>query len=143
MAIHRFYPPRVAFRRFSLSFVVLIVLVSLFYSTFSTLASASTNFNGTAALADTRHATVSATVTDTISGPLAPIVSAGANTSRIGRQGLWLVGENNAGVPTQIFCNYTVVPLDLKPTPRVTAVVTSGHSAATVRQLIAARVRLT
>ena len=97
--------------------------------------------NGTPSfLAGTRHATVSATVTDTISGPAAPIVSAHANTSQVGRQGVWLVAENNAGVPTQIFCNYTVLPLALKPTPRVTAVVTSGHSAATVRQLIAARV---
>jgi hypothetical protein len=97
--------------------------------------------NGTPSFsAGTRRATVSATVTDAISGPLAPTISAGANTSRLGRHGLWLVGENNAGVPTQIFCGYTVVPLDLKPTPRVTAVVTSGHSGATVRQLSAGRV---
>ncbi len=97
--------------------------------------------NGTPSFrAGTRHATVSATITDTVSGPAAPTISAPAKTSLLGSQGVWLVGENNAGVPDQVFCKYTILPLTLKPTPRVTAVVTSGHSAATVRQLIAARV---
>lgn len=57
MAIHKVHFPEGAFRRFALSFVLLIGFTGHSYSTFGTSARASTNFNGAAALADTRRAT--------------------------------------------------------------------------------------
>jgi hypothetical protein len=64
-----------------------------------------------------RHETVTATVTDTVSGPLQPIVSVPANTSRLGVRSALLVAENNAGIPQAVYCSYHVTPLPLKPLP--------------------------
>ena len=84
--------------------------------------------------------TVSATVTDEISGPVTPIVSARANTSHLGVHRATLKGLNNAGFLLDIFCNYVVLPVNLKPTPAVTATFAATRSGTTVQRLIVTHV---
>jgi hypothetical protein len=69
--------------------------------------------------AGARHKRLTAVVSDSISGPAAPIVSARANTSNVGVHRAILVGLNNAGVPLELYCSYKVLPLKLKPAPSV------------------------
>jgi hypothetical protein len=74
-----------------------------------------------------RHASVSATVSDQISGPASPIVSVHANTSRVGVHHADLQGSNNAGFTLQTICSYTVQPINLNTTPTVTAQFTAAQ----------------
>jgi hypothetical protein len=89
--------------------------------------------------AGSRHR-VSATVTDQISGPVTPIVSARANTSRLGVHRALLAGRNQAGFLLDVICNYVVTPINLKPTPKVTAAFAATGGATEVRQLVVTHV---
>ena len=89
--------------------------------------------------AGSRHR-VSATVTDQISGPVKPIVSVRANTSRLGVHRALLAGRNQAGFLLDVFCNYVVTPINLKPTPKVTAAFAATGSATVVRELVVTHV---
>ena len=66
-----------------------------------------------------RHDKVTATVTDSVSGPVAPMVSARANTSHVRIDEATLVGSNKAGFVLDLFCSYTVLPVKLKPAPSI------------------------
>jgi hypothetical protein len=54
-------------------------------------------------------ATVSATVTDTPSGPLSSPVTAAADTSSVGSFSASVTGEDNAGRTTTVSCSYSVI----------------------------------
>jgi hypothetical protein len=60
---------------------------------------------------------LTAGVTDSISGPSSPQVSTPVNTSRVGRRRAVVTASNNAGVSTDKSCAYTVVPGLLHPAP--------------------------
>ena len=86
--------------------------------------------------AGTRHAKVTATVTDSVSGPVSPIVSAPANTSRVGIHKATLAGSNKAGFLLDVFCSYTVLPVRLKPTPSIHWTFSVTGSTTTVQSLV-------
>ena len=65
-----------------------------------------------------RHDKVTATVTDSVSGPVAPMVSARANTSHVRIDEATLVGSNKAGFVLDL-CSYTVLPVKLKTAPSI------------------------
>jgi hypothetical protein len=90
--------------------------------------------------AGARHATVTATVSDAISGPVAPIVSARANTSNVGLHHATLAGVNNAGFVIDIFCNYTILPVKLKPAPSIHWTFATTGSTTIVRRLVVSNV---
>jgi len=62
---------------------------------------------------------VTATVTDSISGPVTPVVSVPADTAHVGTYTANVVGVNNAGIPVFTICSYKVVALRLRPAPRL------------------------
>lgn len=75
-------------------------------------------------------ATVSATATDTLSGPLAPTVSASANTDVAGLRSAWVSAFDRAGNVTSQPCGYAVtIPPCLGRTP--TIVGTGGNDVIT------------
>jgi hypothetical protein len=86
--------------------------------------------------AGSRNAIVTATVTDPVSGPVAPIVSAGANTSHLGVDRVTLAGMNNAGVLLDVPCSYTVLPVTLKPSPSIQWKFAVTGSTTTIRRLV-------
>ena len=86
-----------------------------------------------------RHAVVTATVTDQISGPVAPIVSAPANTSSVGTHDATLVGLNNAGALLDISCSYHVLAMSLNPTPKIIAAF-AIRSNTTIGRLVVSRI---
>ncbi len=65
----------------------------------------------------TPGATVTATVSDSLSGPASPVASMPADTSAIGTWALTIKGYNVAGVPGYANCTYVVTPLTLHPGP--------------------------
>jgi hypothetical protein len=82
------------------------------------------------------HGLVTATVSDQISGPVAPVVSAPAITGfALGRQELSLGGTNNAGLSSVALCPYTVLPLRLRPTPAIESHFAPGPKATVVSKL--------
>jgi hypothetical protein len=66
-----------------------------------------------------RRARVAASVSDSVSGPVAKVVFARANTSRVGDQTATVRGENKAGLVGFATCHYTVLPLTLHPSPSI------------------------
>jgi hypothetical protein len=86
--------------------------------------------------AGARHAMVTATVTDSISGTASPTASARADTSNVGVHQATPIGLNKAGVELGVKCNYKVLALKLRPAPSIhwTFSVT-GHTT-TVRRLV-------
>jgi hypothetical protein len=93
--------------------------------------------NGTPSfLANARHELVTATLADGVSGPASAQVSAGANTTSVGRHEATVTGVNNAGDSAQIKCAYTVLPLKLDPSPGIKATFAAGRHATTVRRLV-------
>ena len=56
-----------------------------------------------------RGGLVTARVTDSTSGPAAPIVAKRANVSRAGKKSVTLTGRDNAGNAKSVKCRYTVV----------------------------------
>jgi hypothetical protein len=86
--------------------------------------------------AGSRNAIVTATVTDPVSGPVAPIVSARANTSHVGVHRVTLAGMNNAGVLLDLPCSYRVLPLRLKPSPSIHWKFAVTGSMTTIRRLV-------
>jgi hypothetical protein len=82
------------------------------------------------------HERVSATVTDSVSGPLSPIVYARANTSRAGRHWAKLRGESVAGAITSVRCAYTVLPAKLKPRPQIAWTFALGGGFASVLKMV-------
>jgi hypothetical protein len=94
-------------------------------------------------LAGAKHARVSATVSDQISGPANPTISARANTSRVGVHRADLEGANNAGFTILTICSYTVTPRNLKPTPRLTAGFAAARGGTTVKRLLVSKIPAT
>jgi hypothetical protein len=90
--------------------------------------------------AGARNARVTATVTDAISGPVSPVVSARANTSNVGLHRVTLHGVNNAGFGLDLFCIYTVTPLTLKPAPSIHWTFATTGSTTVVRRLVVSNV---
>ena len=90
--------------------------------------------------AGARNAKVTATVTDAISGPVSPVVSARANTSSVGLHRVILHGANNAGFGLDLFCIYTVTPLTLKPAPSIHWSFATTGSTTVVRRLVVSNV---
>ena len=86
--------------------------------------------------AGTRRANVTATVTDSVSGPVKPIISARANTSHVGLHRALLAAENNAGILLVIECPYTVVPVRLKPLPLLRWAFVTVRADTSVRRLL-------
>lgn len=87
-------------------------------------------------LAGSRGKRVKAKVIDGVSGPRKAIVSAGANTSSVGRHTATLVGANNAGITSLVRCHYTVVTEALRPTPTLSSSFSPGGATTSVRQLL-------
>jgi hypothetical protein len=79
---------------------------------------------------------VTATVTDSISGPAAPVVSARANTRRVGVHTVTLVGLNHAGLADVTHCRYTVVAVRLKPAPALRWAFATVGASTSVRRLV-------
>jgi hypothetical protein len=86
---------------------------------------------------------VSATVTDSISGPAAPVVATRVKTTRAGHFTVAVRGTNMAGTEDYAYCPYTVLPLNLKPAPGFGWAVLSGRSSATFRHVELVRVPAT
>jgi hypothetical protein len=83
----------------------------------------------------TVKAQVAATLADSVSGPAAEILTAPADTSRIGLHTVLLKGSNGAGTATSDRCSYTVTPLVLAPTPVVSWSFASRRLYTTVARL--------
>ena len=64
-----------------------------------------------------RNALVTASVSDSLSGPASPEASAQALTFALGTFGVTVYGADRAGNIGDVGCTYTVVPAILKPTP--------------------------
>jgi hypothetical protein len=86
------------------------------------------------------NARVTATVTDAISGPVSPVVSARANTSNVGLHRVILHGANNAGFGLDLFCIYMVTPLTLKPAPSIHWTFATTGSTTVVQRLVVSNV---
>ncbi|MBV9607026.1 MAG: hypothetical protein JO027_18075 [Solirubrobacterales bacterium] len=86
--------------------------------------------------AGSQHERVRATVSDAVSGPRRPVVSAAADTRNIGRHTVTLVGANNAGISTLVHCQYAVVAAALRPTPAMGWAFTPVGAATDVRRLL-------
>lgn len=82
-----------------------------------------------------RHAQVSATVADSVSGPVTPLVRTGVSRSQAGPHTATLSGSNMAGTTSYAYCPYTVAPLTMKPAPAVRATFTPSHRATTITAL--------
>jgi hypothetical protein len=67
----------------------------------------------------TRNATVTASVSDSLSGPSSPQASASIDTSTIGSFAQTVFGTDNAGNTGRVGCAYNVVPKALESTPRL------------------------
>ena len=79
---------------------------------------------------------MTATVTDSVSGPVSPMVSARANTSHVGIHAAALVGSNKTGFVLDLFCSYTVLPVKLKPAPSIHWTFSVTGSTAIVQRLV-------
>jgi hypothetical protein len=90
--------------------------------------------------AGTRHAAVTATVVDQISGPVSSPVSSPASTAKLGSHVATLTGESNAGLTVNIKCKYTVVPLTLDPSPAITERFAANRQYTTLRRLVVSHV---
>jgi hypothetical protein len=86
------------------------------------------------------NAVVTATVTDHISGPATSTVSAFADTSSLGRSTATVSGASLAGLNGVVDCPYNVVPLKLRPTPRLAWSFAVAATYSTVRHLVVNRV---
>jgi hypothetical protein len=84
----------------------------------------------------TAGAHVTATLSDSVSGPAAELLTAAADTSSLGQQAVQLTGANNAGINTFVNCSYTVTPLTLEPTPVTSSAFSAGSQYTTVKWLI-------
>jgi len=89
-----------------------------------------------------RH-TMTATVSDSISGSVTPVVSARVKTTRSGSFTIALEGFNQAGTSAYAYCAYTVLPMTFKPAPDFGYALLSGRRYATVRRLVVVRVAAT
>jgi hypothetical protein len=91
-------------------------------------------------LVGARGASVKATVSDAISGPISPNVSTPVETSVIGARTAILTGANNAGHSTFRRCPYNVLPETLSPTPVLLWAFRPGPTSSAVKQLLVTRV---
>lgn len=66
-----------------------------------------------------RHAVLTATVSDPVSGPVATQITAAAKTSKVGRVEATLTGADEAGNTTSTKCSYVVLAAKLNPTPNL------------------------
>jgi hypothetical protein len=69
---------------------------------------------------------VTAAVTDAVSGPATPTVSGAAHTKHIGTQSVTVTGANNAGGTASVKCPYKVYALRFDPAPTVNWTITDA-----------------
>ena len=87
-------------------------------------------------IAGARGAKVSATVSDSVSGPVAPVVSVAVPSVRqLGRQTVSVEGMNLAGRSSFADCPYVVLPRTLQPVPAFGWAVLSSRRFAAVKRL--------
>jgi hypothetical protein len=91
-------------------------------------------------IADTVGQVVTATLTDSISGPASALVTAPADTSRLGDRHATVTGANTAGGSATTQCAYKVLPAALSPSPAVVWAFAPGAHDSTVKQLVVTRV---
>jgi hypothetical protein len=85
----------------------------------------------------TAGAQVTATLSDSVSGPAAGVLTAAADdSSSIGPHKVSLSGANNAGTAATATCSYTVTPLVFAPTPAASWTFASGRRYTTVKRLV-------
>jgi hypothetical protein len=87
-----------------------------------------------------RHAKLTATLSDALSGPAYPTASAFANTGFIGSYANTVFGADLAGNIGEVGCTYNVVPAILRPAPRLQWSASPGAAGTTIRRLVVLRV---
>ncbi len=82
------------------------------------------------------NAQVSATLSDSVSGPASELLTVSADTSSLGPQTVLVAGANNAGTNSVATCSYTVTPLIMSPAPATSAAFSAGPKYTTVERLV-------
>jgi hypothetical protein len=81
-------------------------------------------------------AEVTATLSDSVSGPASEPLSSSAVTAYVGAASAPVSGSNNAGTQGTGYCPYFVEPLSLHPTPKATLAYSSATQYVTLTELL-------